>query len=70
MVEIDDLSGAGKEFVGEIPYPWRAIAQDDDPPRAVEAAAESFGIDPRGMFAPSKSRLMKFGPSSTASKSM
>src|SRR5438132_10876376 len=50
MIEIDDLYGARKMFVGEVPDPLRAIANDDHLKGASESAALSFAINPPAKF--------------------
>lgn len=45
MVEIDDLPGARKLFIGDIPDPHRAISQDNHALSPLQAPAHGFGVD-------------------------
>jgi hypothetical protein len=45
VVEIDDLNGAGKVVIGEIPDPDRAVGKRHFPFRPAPTAAPSFGVD-------------------------
>lgn len=47
MVEVDDLNGAWKMFVGNVPDPRRAISHDNDPSSALQAPAHRFSVDAR-----------------------
>src|SRR5437870_2302056 len=44
MVEIDDLNGAGKVFIGNVPDPRRAISQDNDALGPLQAPTHRFGV--------------------------
>ncbi len=37
--DVDDLDSVGEVLVGEVPYPWRTVAEQDLARCAVEAAA-------------------------------
>src|SRR5437763_4215692 len=46
MEEINDLDGAGKMQIGEVPNPLRPIAHDDFLDGSVPTAILGFGIEP------------------------
>ena len=46
MIEIDDLDGAGKMWLGQIPDPFGPVAHDDLLFGATPAALPSFQIEP------------------------
>jgi hypothetical protein len=46
--EVDNLNGTGELFVGEVPDPRRAVAQDDAARGMVEAAAAGFAVGALG----------------------
>ena len=43
--DVDDLDGVGEVLVGEVPDPWRAVAEHDLARRVVEAAALGLAQD-------------------------
>ena len=48
VVEVDDLGRFGEALVGEVPDPAGAVADDDELPDVVAAAAAGFGLEEVG----------------------
>src|SRR5450759_1914667 len=45
MIKVDDLNGAGKVLVGEIPDPWGTVSDDDFERSPLPTSVPSLGID-------------------------
>ena len=48
MEQVDDLDGAGEQLVGNVPDPWRAVAEHHPAAGAVEAAPAGLAVDALG----------------------
>ena len=50
MIQIDDLRGLGEMQIGLVPYPFRAVSQNDSFLRPAPSPPPSFRIEPAAEF--------------------